>query len=237
MILVIFISCIITGGLLGFVITPAAGRVLGLAKIYTLGALVISLSYWFLFFSGIKNAAFMAGLSMVLQAGSLLGFLVLGYLVINIAKKLKTATTADDKLLLQKLTRATLWGISIITGNTFIITTFGKARHLAEMLDFFKTSGYAAWFLYFIMTIEPLGGLGILLHFKLKTGVLATIGLMLIMIGAVYTHWHNNDPFSDSYAAVTQLIILSLMLVLYYFEKKANTKPGGAYPPIAIDTP
>jgi len=235
MILVIFISCLITGGLLGFVIAPKAEYVLGLAKAYIPGTLVISLSYWFLYFSGIKNAAFMNGLTAILQGGSLLGYLIFGYLFISILNKLKTSITADEKLVLQKLIRRTLLGISIVTGNTFIITTFGKAQHLGEMLDFFKTSGYAVWFLYFIMTVEPIGGLGILLHPKLKTGVLATIGLMLIMIGAVYTHWHNNDPFSDSYDAVTQLIILSLMLLLYYFEKKANTKAGGAYPPMAID--
>lgn len=226
MILIIFISCLIVGGALGLVIAPKPGYILGFAKAYIAGALVVSLSYWFLYFSGIKNAAFMNGLSMILQCGSLLGYLIFGYLVIDALIKLKTAPAADDKLVLQKLIRATLLGISIVTGNMFIITTFGKAQHLGEMLAFFKNSGYAVWFLYFIMIVEPLCGLGILFHFKLKTGVMATAGLMLIMIGAVYTHWRNNDPFSDSCAAVTQFIILSLMLILYYFEKKANTKPA-----------
>jgi hypothetical protein len=33
-----------------------------------------------------------------------------------------------------------------------------------------------------------------------------------------YTHWRNGDPFSDSYAAVIQLITLSLLLTLFFRE-------------------
>ena len=64
--------------------------------------------------------------------------------------------------------------------------------------------------------------IGVLLHFKLKTGPLATAGLMLIMIGAMYTHRHNNDPFSDSYAALSQFMTLGIMLILFYFEREVN---------------
>jgi putative oxidoreductase len=97
---------------------------------------------------------------------------------------------------------------------------------MTYMTDFFKQSGYAIWFLYFIMAAESLGGIGILFHFKLKTGPLAACGLILIMIGAIYTHWHNHDPFSDSYAAVSQLISLAMILIIYYFEKQVTCKPG-----------
>jgi uncharacterized membrane protein YphA (DoxX/SURF4 family) len=87
------------------------------------------------------------------------------------------------------------------------------------MIGFFKQSGYAVWFLYFIMAAESLCALGILLHFKLRTGIYAAIGLMAIMLGAIYTHLHNRDPFSDSYAAISELISLMLILLIYYFEK------------------
>lgn len=49
----------------------------------------------------------------------------------------------------------------------------------------FTSYGYALWFLYFIILTETIGGIGILLHFKLKTGPLATLGLILIMLGVV----------------------------------------------------
>ena len=92
------------------------------------------------------------------------------------------------------------------------------------MLDFFRQSGYANWFLYFIMAVEPFGALGILFHYKLKTGPLAGYGLIIIMLGAVYTHLHNHDPFSDSYAAMIQLINLALLLFVYYLEKQVGKK-------------
>jgi uncharacterized membrane protein YphA (DoxX/SURF4 family) len=145
----------------------------------------------------------------------MLGHILSGFLVVNIATGRNRST---------KIISATLWGISILTGNSFILATAGKAQHMNEMVSFFTTSGYAIWFLYFIMSAEAFGGLGVLLHFKLRTGPLAAAGLALIMLGAVYTHWHNNDPFSDSYAAVGQFINLSLMLMLYYFEQQANRK-------------
>jgi uncharacterized membrane protein YphA (DoxX/SURF4 family) len=74
------------------------------------------------------------------------------------------------------------------------------------------------------MMAESLGALGILFHYKLKTGPLAALGLMVIMLGAIYTHLHNRDPFSDSYAAVIQLINLALLLFVYYFEKQVGKK-------------
>ena len=152
-------------------------------------------------------------LSFIMSWGGRLGHLLLGYLVGSIA---------IDRL--RKIINAALWGISILTGNTFLVATAGKSQHLDEMITFFTTSGYATWFLFFIITAETFGALGILLHFKLKTGPLAAAGLAIIMLGAVYTHWHNHDPFSDSYAAVGQLINLSLMLVLYYFEQQASRR-------------
>jgi hypothetical protein len=45
---------------------------------------------------------------------------------------------------------------------------------------------------------------------------------MLIMLGAVYTHWHNKDPFSDSLAAVSQLVSLTMLLLLYLLQRKGR---------------
>jgi uncharacterized membrane protein YphA (DoxX/SURF4 family) len=121
-----------------------------------------------------------------------------------------------------------IWGLSVLVGNAFILSTVGKATNMPEMVTFFKQSGYAIWFLYFIMCAESAAAVGILLHFRLKTGVPAAIGLMLIMLGAVYTHWHNGDPFSDSLAAVSQFISLTLLLVLYSFQRRDRRVAEGA---------
>jgi putative oxidoreductase len=209
----VFIGLIIAGGLLSLVIKPKAELVYDLAMGYVALALLISVDVWIFYFAGIKNAALVGTLSFIMSWGGMLGHLVLGYLIGNIAMN-------NNRL--RKIIGATLWGISILTANSFLVATVGKSMNIPIMISFFKQSGYAIWFLYFIMSAEAFGGLGILLHFKLKTGPLAAAGLAIIMLGAVYTHWHNKDPFSDSYAAVGQFINLSLLLILCYFEQRAN---------------
>jgi uncharacterized membrane protein YphA (DoxX/SURF4 family) len=121
--------------------------------------------------------------------------------------------------------RVNFIGITILTGFSFITECFWKAENMCKMNHFFTMSGYSLWFLYFIMIAEGLGGLGVLLHFKLKTGPVSAAGLMLIMIGALYTHCHNKDPFSESYPAIEQFMMLGLMQVIYYFEQLAQPRP------------
>ena len=209
----VFIGLIILGGMLNIAIKPKIKLAYSVAIGYVILALLLGINVWLFYFAGIKNAKIVTTLSFIMDRGGMLVHLVLGFLVVNIA-------TDSDRV--RKIISATLWGISILTGNSFILATAGKAQHTNEMISFFATSGYATWFLYFIMSAEAFGALGVLLHFKLKTGPLAAAGLAIIMLGAVYTHWHNNDPFSDSYAAIGQLINLFLMFLLYYFEWQAN---------------
>jgi putative oxidoreductase len=223
MTIIIFIALLIAGGLLNLIIKPRAKYIYSLATGYIILALFVSVGSWLFYFAGIKNTLMINMLSFILNWGKHLGHLILGYLIVCIFFELRKKVILPDNYQLKKIVRSTLWAVSILTGNSFLIATVGKAEDMAEMIAFFKTSGYAIWFLYFIMTAETLGGLGVLLHFKLKTGPLAAAGLLLIMGGAVYTHWHNGDPFSDSYAAVTQIITLCLMLVIYYFEKQGNS--------------
>jgi putative oxidoreductase len=211
----VFIGLIMLGGLLSLIIKPKAELVYSLAMGYVALGLLISVDVWIFYFAGIKNTAVLGSLSFMMSWGGMLGHLLLGYLIGNI-------TMNNNRL--KEITGATLWGISILTANSFLVATVGKSMNIPIMISFFKQSGYAIWFLYFIMSAEAFGGLGILLHFKLKTGPLAAAGLAIIMLGAVYTHWHNKDPFSDSYAAVGQFVNLSLLLILYYFKQRANLK-------------
>jgi hypothetical protein len=220
-----FIGLIILGGLLNFVLKPGAKIVYKLAVAYIFLALLVSVCMWVFYFTGIKNAIILKIISFIMSWGGMLGHILLGYLLTNILLAIRSHQAGVDAQPLRQLIRVMLIAVSIITGNVFIIATAGKITNLGQMLDFFKHSGYAAWFFYFIMIAEPLGGLGILFHFTLKTGPMATACLMFLMLGAVYTHWHNKDPFSDSYAAVIQFITLSLLLVLYYSEKQATIKP------------
>jgi uncharacterized membrane protein YphA (DoxX/SURF4 family) len=221
-----YLILLVVGGLLNFVFKPKGAFVYSVASVYIFLALLISVSLWLFYFAGIKNAFITGALSFVLNWAPHAGHLMLGYLTTYILLASRVNNVLDDNYQLKKIMRSTLWGVSILTCNAFILSTIGKAENMAYMMTFFKASGYANWFLYFIMAAETLGGLGVLLHFKLKTGPLAAAGLFLIMAGAVCTHWHNGDPFSDSYAAVSHLITLSIMLFIYYLQQRADSLPA-----------
>jgi hypothetical protein len=218
----ILIGLVLLGGLLNFIKEFDIRSASRLAGIYIFIALVGAVYMWIHYFVGIGDADLLKVLNIFLQVINSLAHALLGYLIAYIILNFQQLAGQTENRGLKNVIRLTRWAISISVANTFILATAGKSQNIAYMLDFFRQSGYANWFLYFIMSVEPLGALGILFHYKLKTGTLAAWGLKIIMLGAVYTHLQNHDPFSDSYAAVILLINLSLLSLIYYFEKQAG---------------
>jgi putative oxidoreductase len=212
--IIIYLSALLAGFGLSLIWKPDFIRVSNVARFYLWLLLFLAVSTWIFYFAGIKNTTVLDVMRQSLKWLGTFGRLCLGYLAGRLALETKNIATTTLKL--------TLLALSIWVGNSFILATVGKSLNLSVMKDFFHQSGYAIWFLYFIMTAETLGAIGVLSHFKLRMGIPATIGLAVIMLGAVYTHWHNGDPFSDSYAAVSQLISESMLLFLYYLEARAR---------------
>jgi hypothetical protein len=93
------------------------------------------------------------------------------------------------------------------------------------MRQFFLQSGYAVWFLYFIIVTETLGAACLLFS---RTLLAAASALTLIMIGAITTHLHNRDPFSDSLEAVHLLILLACIVLIRLLGKRALARPHEA---------
>jgi uncharacterized membrane protein YphA (DoxX/SURF4 family) len=85
---------------------------------------------------------------------------------------------------------------------------------------FFLGSGYTVWFMYFIMALETLGAIGL---FVSRIIVPSALGLAIIMFGAIYTHYHNNDPFSDSLDALRLLILLVCVIIVKVFGTRSKT--------------
>jgi putative oxidoreductase len=231
--IILISSSLLGGALLSLVFKPdhILARKLALAYIWLV--LALTAISWVFYFAGIKDQFISGLLGGIVSSGKYPARILLGYLVTSIFLSLRMGDDFGDK----KIIRLTLTGVSLATGLSFLIATEGKAANMGYMIAFFKQSGYALWFLYFIMTAEALGAIGVLLHFKLKTGPLATTGLMLIMIGAMYTHRHNKDPMSDSYAAISQFITLGAMLILFYFERVVSVqqpKPENTTAPGAV---
>jgi uncharacterized membrane protein YphA (DoxX/SURF4 family) len=113
--------------------------------------------------------------------------------------------------------RYLLRGLCFSVALSFLCTEVGKLAHHADMQQFFLQSGYAVWFLYVIIAAETLGAIGLLIP---RTTVPAAIGLMMIMLGAIRTHAHNGDPFSDSLEALQLLALLACILIIRLLRGK-----------------
>jgi uncharacterized membrane protein YphA (DoxX/SURF4 family) len=218
--ILIFIIFVLAGSMLGFIIKPNARLDIPLSKIYIVVASLLVLNAALVNFANIQNAGVMSALVFVLNWGKSLNFLFIGYFLVHISRVLKSRVQTEGPYPLYKIIRCSLWAITIINGFGFIIETGYKLKNFDDLVEQFGHYGYARWFLYFIIITETLGGIGILLHFKLRTGPPAALGLMLIMMGVVYSNWHVNDPFTFSFPAVDAFMSLTLMLVLYGFEKR-----------------
>jgi putative oxidoreductase len=218
--IIIYFGTLLTGFGLNIFWKHRYERVDILARFYLWIVLLSAVSTWIYYFAGIKNETALQVMSHALKWLGAITHLSLGFLLGWLAMGIKRLSTSDA--VFPATLNITLWALSISVGNSFILATVGKSVNMAIMISFFKQSGYAVWFLYFIMAAETAGAIGILSHFRLKMGIPAAAGLVLIMLGAIYTHWHNGDPFSDSYAAVSQLISESLLLFLYNLERKTE---------------
>lgn len=103
-------------------------------------------------------------------------------------------------------------GLQVLLVAFFLIPGTMKLLGNPDLLMVFAGFGYSASFMYFIGAAEVLGALGILfgkyVHPKLPT--LAIGGLLIIMIGAVYSHVSNGDPLSAAIPAVVNIVLLAV---------------------------
>ena len=216
----IFIATLLAGCLLGFFIKPNPQLDIQISRTYIGIASLLVLNAALVNFASIQNASLMNAMVFVLNWGKSLNFLLIGYFLVHISQFLKSKEPTAGPYDLHKIISSSLWAITLINGFGFIIETGYKLKNFQDLVEQFRHYGYALWFLYFIIITETLGGIGILFHFKFKTGPFAAPGLMIIMLGVVYTNWHSNDPFDYSYPAVDAFMSVALMMILYRLEKK-----------------
>ena len=113
-----------------------------------------------------------------------------------------------------------LRGLCFSVSIAFLAVEIGKLTHDADMRQFFLESGFPVWFLYFVIIAEILGAIGL---FITKLIVPAAIGLTILMLGAIYTHYNNGDPFSDSLEAFHNLILLICIIVISLIHQKGSS--------------
>jgi len=117
-----------------------------------------------------------------------------------------------------------LKGLCLSVAVSFICTEIGKLTHDADMRQFFLQSGYPVWFLYFVIVCETLGSIALLIP---RTLLPAASGLIILMIGAIRTHAHNGDPFSDSLEALHLLILLACIIAIRMSSVRSAGAPAG----------
>ena len=84
--------------------------------------------------------------------------------------------------------------------------------------DQFAVWGYSQFFLYFIGSVELIIAVAV---FAKPTRIYGLLGLIIIMIGALYTHLTNDQP-DEIYAAIFMLFLAVSSLILIWFEDKID---------------
>lgn len=83
-----------------------------------------------------------------------------------------------------KILNLTLWAVTCLVAAMFLLSGVPKLFD-PGWVDRFARWGYAEWFVYLIAVLEILGAIGLLVP---KTAAYAALGLIIIMLGAMYTH-------------------------------------------------
>lgn len=115
------------------------------------------------------------------------------------------------------------WVIRILQGLLVVgFTAFGvmKLTGSAMQVQTFEGFGYPLAFMYFIGFCEILGAIGLLVGFwKSRIALLAAGGLVLLMTGAVFSHFKAGQGIGLIMPALV-FLILSLVVLL---GKRAGT--------------
>jgi uncharacterized membrane protein YphA (DoxX/SURF4 family) len=113
--------------------------------------------------------------------------------------------------------------LCLSSGLGFVLSGYIKALYMQGMIEFFTKSGYSTSFLKFIMTIEVVGGIGLLIPWTVLSAI---AGLSVDMFGAIYTHIHNGDPLNDSTGAIGALIRLGTIVALWAWRPRSGDVEG-----------
>jgi putative oxidoreductase len=115
-------------------------------------------------------------------------------------------------------TRNTIaWILQALLAFAFTSSGITKFLKLDETMHNFGSMGFPGWFAYLIAGAEVLGGIGLLV---LRTVRPAALGLILIMLGAVYMH-ATKIPGGLLPNGAPALVLLVLLVVLLRLRRTA----------------
>ncbi|MGK0317464.1 MAG: hypothetical protein ACI86M_003708 [Saprospiraceae bacterium] len=106
--------------------------------------------------------------------------------------------------------------ISVVIMSMMFIYSSMTVFLMPGWSDQFAVWGYSQLFLYFIGSVELIIAVAV---FARPTRTYGLFGLIVIMIGALYTHLTNDQP-DEIYAAIFMLFLAISTLTLIWFESK-----------------
>jgi len=163
--------------------------------------------------------------SLLLQITLFRGWIVIGMALALAAILSATAFRKSENLRWWQVNRIALERITnavcISVCLSFVTIEAAKLRYDGWMRQFFLHSGYSVPFMYFVMGSELAGATALLFR---RARNVAALGLLVLMCGAVATHYRNGDPFSDSLDAMH---LGTTLLCVLLFEIGARFHKGG----------
>ncbi|MFD1875017.1 DoxX family protein [Hymenobacter bucti] len=112
------------------------------------------------------------------------------------------------------------WILQVLLALAFIASGGNKLLHLADTVKGFGGMGFPGWFAYLIAGAEVLGGIGLLVPRFTRP---AALGLMVIMVGAAYTH-ATKIPGGLLPKGFPALGLLALLVVVYLLRRPAAAR-------------
>ena len=104
------------------------------------------------------------------------------------------------------------WVLQVLLGLAFIAAGFNKLRDLSATITMFTGIGLPTVLAYVIGGAELLGGIGLLIP---RFTRLAAMGLVIIMIGAVFMHATKiPGGLANGVPAIVLLVLLGVLLWL-----------------------
>jgi uncharacterized membrane protein YphA (DoxX/SURF4 family) len=106
------------------------------------------------------------------------------------------------------------WILQVLLAASFIFAGAQKLMHLDSTMGMFGSLGLPGWFGGFIGVAEVLGGVGLLVPRTVRP---AALGLIVIMIGAVFMH-ATKIPGGIA-KGVPAIVSLVLLVVVYLLRR------------------
>jgi uncharacterized membrane protein YphA (DoxX/SURF4 family) len=118
---------------------------------------------------------------------------------------------------LPRAARIGLWSLRGTLAVLFIAAGLMKLMATSFEVESFAHFGYAPWFMYAIGILELAGGLALLSRAMVLPGAL---GLAVVMLGALASHWRAGDAPGH---ALPALVVLGLLVLLMLAQRR---QPG-----------